>query len=195
MNRRRMLKTLGRVYVFILITPLTLLFTVTSLYSLSHPKAKFQVLASTTNPQAIYVGGEVLGTQVVDFRPIRVAKFLKNTPLGDYSDAIIASSDKYGIDYRLIPAIAMKESGGGRAAPEGSYNAWGFANGKTRFTSWEQAIDIVAKTLKENYVAKGMTSPDDMMPVYAPPAVENGGGWAKAINGYLAQMENTQNSL
>ena len=139
--------------------------------------------------------GNVLGVQISDMRPYYVEHFLKGTKLEPYSNYIVETSDKYGIDYRLIPAIAMKESGGGSAIPESTHNAWGFENGRTHFTSWEQAIETVAKTLKEKYIARGLTSPDDMMPVYAPPAVENGGAWAKTINSYLAQMEDIQNSL
>ena len=190
-----MLKNLGRVYAWFLIAPLTLLFTIFSLYTLTKPKPSEPLIASTNNLNPIDLNSQVLGIQIDDFRPLRVAKFLKGTPLESYSTQIVAVSDKYGIDYRLIPAIAMKETGAGRVAPQNSFNAWGFENGRTRFESWEQAIENVAKTLKTRYVAKGMDTPDKMMPVYAPPAMENGGGWAIAINGYLAQMENTENNL
>lgn len=190
-----MFKNLGRVYAWFLIAPLTLLFTIFSLYSLTKSKPTEPVIASTDNINPVDLNSQVLGLQVVDFRPVRVAKFLKGTPLEDYSDLIVAISDKYEIDYRLIPAIAMKETGAGRAAPLESFNAWGFENGRTRFESWEQAIESVAKTLKTRYVAKGMDTPDKMMPVYAPPAMENGGGWARVINGYLAQMESAENNL
>lgn len=192
---RRMYKNLGRIYAWILVAPLTLLFTIFSLYTLSKPKTSEPIIASTDNLNPVNSDSQVLGIQIVDFRPLRVAKFLKGTPLEKYSEQIVAISDKYEIDYRLIPAIAMKETGAGRVAPEDSFNAWGFENGRTQFESWEQALESVAKTLKTRYVAKGMDTPDKMMPVYAPPAVENGGGWAKAINNYLAQMESPENNL
>lgn len=192
---RRMFKNLGRVYAWFLIAPLTLLFTIFSLYSLTKPKPTEPVVASTENINPADLNSQVLGLQVVDFRPIRVAEFLKGTPLEPYSDVIVSLSDKYEIDYRLIPAIAMKETGAGRVAPLESFNAWGFENGRTRFESWEQAIESVAKTLKTRYIAKGMDTPDKMMPVYAPPAMENGGGWARIINGYLAQMESAETNL
>ena len=192
---RRMFKNLGRIYAWILLTPLTLLFTIFSLYTLTKSQSAEPVIASTDNLNPVNSDSQVLGIQIIDFRPLRVAKFLKGTPLEKYSDQIVAISDKYGIDYRLIPAIAMKETGAGRVSPEDSFNAWGFENGRTRFESWEQALESVAKTLKTKYVAKGMDTPDKMMPVYAPPAMENGGGWAKTINNYLAQMENSENNL
>lgn len=132
---------------------------------------------------------QILGVKIDDLRPIKIQNFLKGTPLVSYSDYMVEMSDKYGIDYRFIPAIAMKESGAGRAIPEGSFNAWGFENGRTRFASWESAIEAVAKTLRYRYIDKGLTTPDEIMPVYAPPAMENGGGWATAVNDYLAKME------
>lgn len=197
---RRMLKKLGRIYAWFLIAPLTLLIAVFSLYTQTLSKPREQPIASTDNLNPtvldnLALESQVLGIQVADFRPVRVAKFLEGTPLEPYSDLIVSVSDKYEIDYRLIPAIAMKETGAGRVAPENSYNAWGFENGRTRFESWEQALESVAKTLKTRYVAKGMDTPDKMMPVYAPPAMENGGGWARVINGYLAQMENPETNL
>lgn len=195
LERRRMFRKLGRIYLWFLVAPITLLFTIFSLYSVSKPQTTQAFIASTDRLNPLDQSSQVLGTQVTDWRPIRVAKFLKGTPLEKYSTEIVAASDKYEIDYRLIPAIAMKESGAGRVTPKESFNAWGFENGRTRFESWEQAIDMVAKTLKTRYIAKGMDTPDKMMAVYAPPATENGGGWAIAINNYLSQMESSENNL
>lgn len=136
-----------------------------------------------------HLDGDVLGVQITDMRPYLVANFLKGKPLEPHSQYIIEVSDKYGIDFRLIPAIAMKESGAGSAGKVGSYNAWGFENGKTSFTSWEEAIDKVGKTLKERYIAKGMVTPEQIMPVYAPPQILTGGKWAKDVNHFFTKME------
>ena len=148
-----------------------------------------QALKITEPATGNNIEGQVLGTKIEDPRPFIVARFLKGTPLEPYSDSIVKVSDEYGIDYRLIPAIAMKESGAGAAVDEASHNAWGFENGKTYFDSWEAAIPIVAKTLKTRYVDKGLISPEQIMPVYAPPALASGGGWAKDINFFFSQME------
>ncbi len=135
------------------------------------------------------LGGQVLGIQVADLRPLLISKTLQHTILEPYSSYMVEIADKYGIDYRLIPAIAMKESGGGNKAPKKTFNAWGFENGKTQFDSWEQAIDIVGKTLKVRYVAKGLTTPEQIMPVYAPPAVAAGGKWAQDVSYFFSKME------
>jgi hypothetical protein len=173
-------------------TLILLLITSFYFYTYSHPpqanaKAPSKVAYEITEPKD--VEGQVLGIEITDKRPFVVSDFLKKTPLEQYSSYIVEVSDKYNIDYRLIPSIAMKESGGGRAAPENSFNAWGFENGRTRWGSWEEAIDNVGKTLKTRYVDKGLTTPEQIMPIYAPPAMENGGGWAVAVNNYFQRME------
>lgn len=135
---------------------------------------------------------QVLGVEIKDTRPIIIERFLKNTPLETYSAYLVDVADKYDIDYRLIPAIAMKESGGGRAAPEGSFNAWGFENGRTVFGSWESAIDAVGKTLKTRYIDRGMNTPDEIMPIYAPPQIHTGGKWAQDINSFFSKMNSLE---
>lgn len=133
--------------------------------------------------------GEILSAKIDDMRPYIVSKFLKETPLEQHSNLIIEVADKYGIDYRLIPAIAMKESGAGVTIDQSTHNAWGWENGRTVFSSWEYAIEIVGRTLKNNYVAKGLVTPEQIMTIYAPPQVYTGGKWAKDINFFFSQME------
>lgn len=184
-------KKLGLLFLWFSSSILVLLIASFYFYSHNNPigTVKAQSSKVAENIETKDVNGQVLGIQIYDKRPYTIENFLKNTPLAAYSSYIVEVSDKYEIDYRLIPAIAMKESGGGRAAPKDSYNAWGFENGRTHWDSWEEAIDKVGKTLKEKYVNKGLITPEQIMPIYAPPAMENGGGWAAAINNYFAKME------
>lgn len=190
-------KKLGLVLCWLTGTLALLLITSFYFYTYSHP-----LTISQQHPTKIaeelpenHFQDQVLGVQITDKRAYTVSNFLKKTPLEPYSSYIVETSDKYGIDYRLIPAIAVKETGGGRTANEDSYNAWGFENGRTKWGSWEEAIDTVAKTLKTRYIDKGYTTPDEIMPIYAPPAVENGGGWAIAINSYFLYMDEFLESL
>lgn len=191
-STRCMFKKLALVFLWFLLTPLLLLMTGAVAHN-EHQKTEFQSafppIAASQIDIKNNVEGIVISTRINDTRPYIVSNFLKKTELEPYANYMVETADKYDIDFRLIPAIAMKESGGGNAAPEGSYNAWGFENGKTRFTSWESAIDRVGKTLKERYISKGLTTPDLIMPVYAPPAIANGGGWAKDINFFFSKME------
>ena len=187
-----MLKKLGLVFLWFLVAPVTIATLAISLQnqeafkkaSISQP---IIVSNDTAGPNTIE--GQVLSVKIEDMRPYIVEDFLKNTALENHSEFMVTTADKYNIDYRLIPAIAMKETGGGNASPSGSYNAWGFGNGSTQFTSWDGAIESVAKTLKEKYIDRGMVTPEEIMPIYAPPQMYTGGKWAKDINFFFSQME------
>lgn len=182
-----MVKRLALVFVWLLVAPALLasLIAITLAYQQESQSA---AIAEFSAPQNT-LEGQVLGTEVSDLRPYLIEKVLQKTVLEPYSFYMVEIADKYGIDYRLIPAIAMKESGGGNKARTDSHNAWGFENGRTNFESWESAIDTVGKTLKERYVAKGLTTPEQIMPVYAPPQVLTGGKWATDVNFFFRKME------
>lgn len=186
-----MFKKPALIFLWFILTPLVLATSVLSL-STFNKTDKLNLTADFSTFEITNTSGldpQVLGVQVDDFRPHIVENFLKGTTLAGYSNYIVEVSDKYGLDFRLIPAIAMKESGGGNAARVGSFNAWGFENGRTNFNSWEDAIDAVGKTLKHEYADKGLVTPEQIMPVYAPPQIFTGGKWAKDINHFFSQME------
>lgn len=138
-------------------------------------------------PPAVGSVSEAIATG--DARPILIEQYLEkyNSPLLPYSDFIFEMSEKYSLDYGLMVAIAMCESNVCKKIPEDSYNCWGFENGATRFQSWEEAIESVAKTLKEDYYDQGLVTPEEIMPKYAPPSVEKGGPWAKCVNQFLEE--------
>lgn len=188
----QMIRRLALVSLWLVLTP-SLLLTLAVMLSASKNDVNLpQVTAPldvSVNAEQNVIQAEVIGTKVDDPRPIIVERFLRGTPLEPHSEYIVEVSDKYGIDYRLIPAIAMKESGGGAAVDLASHNAWGFENGKTYFPSWEYAIDRVGSTLKNGYISKGLTTPEQIMAKYAPPQLETGGRWAKDINHFYSQME------
>ncbi len=190
---KRMFKKLALGFAWLAITPVLILTLGFYVASQKSQTASSQKLQASLNSQNLdidnTISGQVLGEKITDMRPILVSDFLKGTPLAPYSKYMVEVADKYDIDYRLIPAIAMKESGGGAAVNQATHNAWGFENGSTKFESWEAAIDIVGKTLKNRYIAKGLTTPEQIMAVYAPPALATGGQWAKDINYYFSQMQ------
>lgn len=109
---------------------------------------------------------------LADKRVIKLEKFLESydSPLAEYADKFVESADKYGLDWKLVPAITGVESTFGKQIPAGSYNAYGWANGAFYFQSWEQSIDLVSKTLKEKYLDRGLDTPYKMAPIYAPPS-------------------------
>lgn len=186
-----MLKRLAFLVIWGLLTPPLL---IGAIYVTLKQNRETQVLASypiitASEFEVNNIEGQVLGTKIDDIRPYLVSKFLNGTPLEPYSQLIVEVSDKYGIDYRFIPAIAMKESQGGSAINQSTHNAWGWENGRTNFASWESAIDIVGRTLKAKYIDRGLTTPDEIMAIYAPPQLLTGGKWAKDVNQFFSQME------
>ncbi len=72
--------------------------------------------------------------------------FQKNAcPAGDLSADFLLVADQHRLDWRLLPGIAMVESGGGRSAPHN--NLFGWANGKAHFPSGRAGIHAVARSL------------------------------------------------
>jgi len=127
-------------------------------------------------------------TEVEDSRVTQLAAYLEshNSPLAPYSKVFVEKADEYGLpDWKLVPAIAGVESTFGKAIPKGSYNAYGWANGKYSFESWEESIDVVSKTLKEKYIDRGADTVEKIAPIYAPPSKT----WAGNVKFFMSKIE------
>lgn len=127
-------------------------------------------------------------SEEVDDRSSKLKSFLsaQNSPLADYSDKFIVAADKYGIDWRLLPAIAGIESSYGKRIIANSYNAYGWGGGKIRFYSWEESIEEVTKAVAEKYYARGLNTPQKMNAVYCP----SNKTWAGKVTGVMNKIEN-----
>src|SRR3972149_11005098 len=126
-----------------------------------------------------------------DGRPVIVDNFLARhkSPRSGMGYVFVAAADQYGIDYRLLPAIAFQESTLGKYMPKGSHNAWGWAiyTGEAsgaRFKNWEQAIYTVAEGLKSDYIDRGLQTTEAIMTRYT----DSEGTWAFGVNFAIAQM-------
>lgn len=138
----------------------------------------------------------VLGTMeneitVGDGRAANLKNFFRKyrSPLFDYAEYIVATSDKYKFDYRLLPAIAMQESQGCLKIPEDSRNCWGFGiygDNVLKFDSYEQAIETVAEAIKHDYIDRGLITPEDVMSRYTP---SSKGSWASAVTFFFQALE------
>ena len=122
-----------------------------------------------------------------DYRSIRLESYLNshNSPLSQYSSNIVYYSDVYNLDWRLIPAITGVESTFGKNIPSNSYNAYGWAGGKFYFKSWDDSIQHVSMSLKENYFDRGLTTTFKIARVYAPPSKT----WAWKVNYFINQID------
>lgn len=112
------------------------------------------------------------------------------TPHQHFAEFIVSTADKYGVDYRLIPAIMMQESSLCKKIPEGSHNCLGFgihSRGTLTFNTYEESIERATRELKSNYIDIGLTTPEKIMTKYTPSSPE--GAWAKSVNQWIADME------
>lgn len=117
----------------------------------------------------------------------RVAKLLKNnnSPLTDSAESFVNASEQYGVSYKLLLAIAWKESSFGKHTPKypafdkqgkqiGTYesnNAFGWGiHQSIAFNSWNDGIFTVAKGLAQNY---DHTDIRRTIMKYAPPSENN----------------------
>jgi hypothetical protein len=178
---------------FFTLTPFVLIL---SLSVLSHYYQKNNSKSFLQNPRVAYAAlPQASATFKVnikqeDARVTIVRNFFNKykSVLVPYADEVVIFADKYGLDYRLIPAIAMQESNLCKKAPKDSYNCWGFGiYGKkvTKFENYSQAIEIVTKTLANQYKAKGLDTPEKIMTRYTP---GSDGSWAFGVNTFMNQL-------
>lgn len=71
-----------------------------------------------------------------------------NLPLEGMGMKMAQEAKEHNLDYRLLPAIAMAESTGGKFAHENNPFGWNCTKAcKTGFSSFEEAVEVVAKNL------------------------------------------------
>jgi hypothetical protein len=128
--------------------------------------------------------------KISDRRSVKLKAFLtaKASPLADHTKDFVFFADQFNIDWRLLPAITGIESGFGKVIPVGSYNAYGWGNGKIYFSSWEESIEVVSRALSEKYYQKGLDTPEKIGPVYAPPSPD----WAGKIRVVMNQIDQVE---
>lgn len=133
------------------------------------------------------------GISYSDGRVKAVEDFFKdyNSVLGTNANLFIHVADKYQLDWRLLPAIAMQESNGGKKLINNSFNPFGFGiygSKVIKFQSWEEGIEAVARTLREDYLNQGLKTPEQIMTKYTPPSLAKGGTWAKGIRSFMEEL-------
>lgn len=108
-----------------------------------------------------------------------------NSPFEYQAQDFIDASDKFGLDWKLVPAIAGVESTFGKAAF--GYNAWGwgiYGDNALNFKSWRTGIYTVSKGLKTGYIDRGLTNPYKMNKVYAASP-----SWGFKVNFFMNDMD------
>lgn len=70
----------------------------------------------------------------------------RSMPMAGTGMTFVLVAEKYGLDYRLLPAIAVRESSGGKAAC--GHNPFGWGSCKMHnFDSYEDAIESLGRNL------------------------------------------------
>jgi hypothetical protein len=195
-------KKLLYISTFLLFTPITLFTTLYALHATSRPVTPLvqnqivniqtphsspRVYAAIPDPVGQVAGAATAG----DARTEIIKQYLQRyeSPLVPYSELIIQTAEKYGLDFRLLVAIAQQESNLCKKIPPESHNCWGWgihSKGTLMFDDYETAIDTVSKGLKEKYIDKGYMTPEEIMSKYTP---SSPGTWAAGVNQFLGDME------
>jgi hypothetical protein len=83
-----------------------------------------------------------------DARTAAVESFLRShsCPVQDLAPEFVLAAELNGLDYRLLPVLAVLETGCGRQAK--NRNLFGWANGRKPFASFVQGIHFVAQRLR-----------------------------------------------
>ncbi len=77
----------------------------------------------------------------------------KGAPLSGYGLKFVKEAEKNSLDWRLLPAIAMRESTGGKFActnAKAPNNSFGWHSCKRGFDSVEESIEYISKTISGN---------------------------------------------
>ncbi len=115
----------------------------------------------------------------------RIRKYLqsRNSPLSHYAEDFVNASEEYHIDYRIVAAISIIESGGGKKNFR-PFNAWGW--GKSGFSDWPEGIWTVSKGIGK-YYSKGLTTPRLISYSYCPPSSDAWASKVQAVMNIIAQ--------
>lgn len=188
-------KTLLWLFLFVILIALNLFITFKYIDKVKRVQASVNILDEIDNAAdstSQFRGGSYpTEVQLSDSRVANLKQFFRNhnSPLYDKAEFIVATSDKYQFDYRLLPAIAMQESTLCKAIPPNSHNCWGwgiYGDSVTRFSSYEEAIETVAKGIREEYIDKGLVTASKIMEKYTP---SSNGSWARAVNTFMQALE------
>jgi hypothetical protein len=191
---------------FLLLLPLDLAIALFGLTKISQTKqlprlieVQIEELSQKEFPAQVYASlpeavGEIYTSITTgDARPIILEKYLEKynsamTPHQKIAQKIIEVSDRLGLDWRLLVAIAQQESNLGKKMPANCNNAWGYgihSRGTLCFDSWEEGVETVANGLKTKYIDQGLDTPEKIMAKYTP---LSSGSWAYGVNQFLEEL-------
>ncbi len=155
---------------------------------------------SVTYPSLGQVKGVTVAVAAGDARAALLENFLRRyksplQPHDEWGRKLVEIADRYCIDFRLLPAMAMQESNLCKNIPEGSYNCLGFGiheKGTLAFDRYEDNFDRAGREIKRFYIDKGRLTPEDIMRKYTP---HSDGSWADSVNQWMSEMKYNDRQL
>lgn len=80
-------------------------------------------------------------------KALKIENYFKerSMPLAKYSMQFVLVAEKYGLPYEFLPAIAVRESSGGKR--DMNNNPFGWGSAKIKFSNYNEAIEVVGKNL------------------------------------------------
>jgi hypothetical protein len=142
---------------------------------------------------------------MADGRAQQIASFFrsKGSPLASYAQDFVNAADKWGIDYRLLPAISGTETSFGKAGV-GVTGPFGYGSA----TSWgtpQKAIELAAKAIGSSQDTNGFQAHyknartiSQIGATWAPPGASNDGGgnsgWPSATAQFFKELGGDPNA-
>lgn len=204
-NKKDILRAIIYLITFLTLAPLTLAVSFVSLLSIQNtgivtnlsgdieeslleiPRFGAQVYSALPQQQS-WISASAMPA---DARGEIVRQYLEmyNSPLLPHANILVAVADQYGLDWRLLVAIAQQESNLCKKVPQSSFNCWGWgihSRGTLSFSDYPTAIQTVAQGIKEEYIDKGYDTVEEMMEKYTP---LSNGSWATGVNQFMTELE------
>jgi len=144
------------------------------------------VYAALPDADVVFEGSATM----TDSRVTTLADFFASyhSPLAPFAANIVNKADSYGIDYRLVPAIAMQETTlCKKTLPSAKYNCWGFGvwgHTVTSFASYTEAIDTISKYFAKRK-ERGIDTLDAIGNIYNP---GNTNHWKENVAYVMGQL-------
>jgi hypothetical protein len=110
--------------------------------------------------------------------------FTFRCPLASVAEIFVAEADSHNLDWRLLPSLAIIESGGGKASR--GNNIFGWNNGNASFPTLGAAIHQVARTLGDSSLYKNKPLRSLLM-IYNPVQ-----GYAERVQSMMEQIAPVQ---